>query len=219
MDKYDKHEAIGEGVHGAVYKGTCKETGRTVAIKKFKLGSSPGHDGLNSVAIREIKLLKELKSPHVVQLLDVVPRNKSLRLIFEYMPFDLERVIKDRHAPMSAADVKSYMRMILLGLSHIHERGVVHRDLKPNNLLIAPCGHVKLGDFGMAKLLHDADAGGRLTTQVSVPASALSAVCAWVCANHYRQLQLLFMCSSFLTAMIMLRGAATCLWSTDWCLC
>jgi cyclin-dependent kinase 7 len=70
MERYEKHEVVGEGTNGAVYRATCRATGRTVAIKKLWLGGPCG--GAAAAAEREVALLQELGGTHVVQLLDVV---------------------------------------------------------------------------------------------------------------------------------------------------
>ena len=92
-------------------------------------------------ALREIKILKELHSPHVVELVEVfISKERNLALVLEYMESDLEAVIKDTSLVLSPADVKAYMQMALQGLAACHAHNVMHRDVKPNNLLIATSG-------------------------------------------------------------------------------
>eukprot|EP00891_Asterochloris_glomerata_P005265 jgi/Astpho2/5265/fgenesh1_pm.00074_%23_26_t len=155
MDRYIKGEVLGEGTFGVVFKATHKETGQVVAIKKIRLGKAS--EGVNVTALREIKLLKELTCPNVVQLVDVFQHKQNLSLVFEYMETDLEIVIKDKSVNLSPPDVKAYLQMLLRGLGFCHSRWVLHRDVKPNNFLIAATGELKLADFGLARIFGSPD--------------------------------------------------------------
>ncbi|TVU19260.1 hypothetical protein EJB05_35399 [Eragrostis curvula] len=150
VDRYRKREVLGEGTYGIVFKATDTKTGQTVAIKKIRLGKYK--EGVNFTALREIKLLKELKDPNIIELIDCFPYKGNLHLVFEFMETDLEAVIRDRNIVLSPADTKSYVQMMLKGLAFCHKKWVLHRDMKPNNLLIGADGHLKLGDFGLARL-------------------------------------------------------------------
>lgn len=94
-------------------------------MKKIRLGNQK--EGVNFTALREIKLLKELNHPHIVELIDAFPHNGSLHLVFEYMQTDLEAVIRDRNIFLSPGDIKSYMLMTLKGLAYCHKKWVLHR--------------------------------------------------------------------------------------------
>jgi cyclin-dependent kinase 7 len=85
--------------------------------------------------------LKELHSPCTVELVDVfISKGRNLALVLEYMESDLEAVIKDSSLVLSPSDIKSYMQMALQGLAVCHAHNVIHRDIKPNNLLTATTG-------------------------------------------------------------------------------
>ncbi|XP_012893230.1 PREDICTED: cyclin-dependent kinase 3 isoform X3 [Dipodomys ordii] len=89
MDVFQKVEKIGEGTYGVVYKAKNRETGQLVALKKIRLDLET--EGVPSTAIREISLLKELKHPNIVRLLDVVHKEKKLYLVFEFLSQDLKK--------------------------------------------------------------------------------------------------------------------------------
>nr|XP_007160499.1 hypothetical protein PHAVU_002G326800g [Phaseolus vulgaris]ESW32493.1 hypothetical protein PHAVU_002G326800g [Phaseolus vulgaris] len=161
-DRYLKREVLGEGTYGVVYKAIDTHTGQTVAIKKIRLGKQK--EGVNFTALREIKLLKELKDPNIVELIDAFPHKGNLHLVFEFMETDLEAVIRDRNIFLSPADTKSYLQMTLKGLAFCHKKWVLHRDMKPNNLLIGSNGQLKLADFGLARMFGSPDR--RFTHQV-----------------------------------------------------
>ncbi|KAF3437230.1 hypothetical protein FNV43_RR19983 [Rhamnella rubrinervis] len=161
-DRYLKREVLGEGTYGVVYKAIDTKTGQTVAIKKIRLGKQK--EGINFTALREIKLLKELKDPNIIELIDAFPHKGNLHLVFEFMETDLEAVIRDRNIFLSPADTKSYLQMTLKGLSYCHKKWVLHRDMKPNNLLIGSDGQLKLADFGLARIFGSPDR--RFTDQV-----------------------------------------------------
>ncbi|XP_045670048.1 cyclin-dependent kinase 3 isoform X1 [Ursus americanus] len=109
-------------------------------------------EGVPSTAIREISLLKELKHPNIVRLLDVVHSEKKLYLVFEFLSQDLKKYMDS--APASELPlhlVKSYLLQLLQGVNFCHSHRVIHRDLKPQNLLINELGAIKLADFGLAR--------------------------------------------------------------------
>ncbi|KAF6023915.1 CDK1 [Bugula neritina] len=151
MEDYMKIEKIGEGTYGVVYKGKNKKTGKIVALKKIRLESE--EEGVPSTAVREISLLKELKHPNVVSLDDVLMQENKLYLVFEFLSMDLKNYLDTipKGQFMDAALVKSYMYQLLLGTLFCHQRRVLHRDLKPQNLLIDRNGTIKLADFGLAR--------------------------------------------------------------------
>jgi cyclin-dependent kinase 7 len=102
--------------------------------------------------VRELKLLQELRHPNIVRLLDVYVHKNDVNLVLEYLEGDLERVIRDGDLLLREEQVKHYMLMLLRGLEHCHRNWVLHRDIKPGNLLIAANGELKITDFGLAKV-------------------------------------------------------------------
>jgi cyclin-dependent kinase 7 len=150
MDRYIKGNRVGEGTYGVVYRATTKGTQDVVAMKKIKMQSIA--DGVSFTALREIKILREIHHPNVIGLVDVFAHKSNVYLIFDFMESDLEIIIKDRNVILSAADIKCYMKQLLLGVEALHNAWVLHRDLKPNNLLISSSGVLKLADFGLAKM-------------------------------------------------------------------
>eukprot|EP00877_Chromochloris_zofingiensis_P015176 jgi/Chrzof1/9912/Cz04g20170.t1 len=163
MDKYEKGVVLGRGTFGSVYKAVDNQTGKVVAIKKIDVGAT--QEGINVTSLREIKLLKELKSPYIVELLDVFPHKRKLTMVFEFMDSDLEAIIKARGSIiLSAANIKAYMQMLLKALDFCHTHWVLHRDVKPNNMLVSAKGDFKLADFGLARAFGSPDV--RLTNQV-----------------------------------------------------
>ncbi|CAD5125589.1 DgyrCDS13792 [Dimorphilus gyrociliatus] len=154
MDQYTILENIGEGAHGLVYKAKHIESGEVVAIKKVSLPKLDS--GIPNTALREIKTLQEIEeNDYVVKLRDVFPHSTSLVLVFDYMLSDLSEVIRNTERPLTESQIKSYILMLLKGVAFCHENNIMHRDLKPANLLISETGHLKLADFGLARLFRN----------------------------------------------------------------
>ncbi|KAH1292778.1 hypothetical protein KXW39_005811 [Aspergillus fumigatus] len=155
--KYVKDKKLGEGTYAVVYLGHLRnDPSSFVAIKKIKVNTEY-KDGLPMDAIREVKYLQELSHPNIIALHDVFSsKDQNLNLVLEYLPRgDLEMLIKDENIHYGVADVKAWMGMLARGVWFCHENFVLHRDIKPNNLLIASDGEVKLADFGLARSFAD----------------------------------------------------------------
>ncbi|KAI9840663.1 MAG: TFIIH complex serine/threonine-protein kinase subunit kin28 [Sclerophora amabilis] len=155
---YVKDRKLGEGTYAVVYLGHHRTDPKSlVAIKKIKV-ITDYKDGLNMSAIREVKYLQELSHPNIIALHCVFSsKNQNLNLVLEYLPLgDLEQLIRDsKGVDYGAADVKAWMGMLGRAVWFCHENFVLHRDIKPNNLLIAADGEVKLADFGLARAFSD----------------------------------------------------------------
>lgn len=150
MSKYQKLEKIGEGTYGLVYKARNRHTNEFVALKKIRLESLD--EGTPSTAVREISILKQLQHPNIVRLHEVVHTDASLTLVFEYLDQDLKNYL-DACGEKGIDDytVKSFLFQLLQGIAYCHKHRVLHRDLKPQNLLINMDGELKLADFGLAR--------------------------------------------------------------------
>jgi cyclin-dependent kinase 7 len=156
--RYVKGKKLGEGTYAVVYQGYLRSSPSTlVAIKKFKVQPSQQREGLNVDTVREIKYLQELSHPSIVGLLDVFStKDQNINMVIEYFPNgNLEQLIKDVSVTYGAADVKAWMGMLSRAIYYCHSNFVLHRDIKPNNLLIAADGEVKLADFGLARSFAD----------------------------------------------------------------
>ncbi|KAJ5665356.1 Negative regulator of the PHO system [Penicillium maclennaniae] len=155
MDKqqpssFQQLEKLGEGTYATVFKGRNRQTGEMVALKEIHLDSE---EGTPSTAIREISLMKELKHESIVSLYDVIHTENKLMLVFEFMDRDLKRYMDTRgdRGQLDPVTIKSFMHQLMKGIAFCHENRVLHRDLKPQNLLINKKGQLKLGDFGLAR--------------------------------------------------------------------
>lgn len=149
LNDFSKLEKIGEGTYGVVYKAQDKNLNRVVALKKIRLKKET--EGVPSTALREISLLKELNHPNIVQLEDVVYCDQKLYLVFEYLDLDLKKLLDKKQSGLSIRTAKSYLYQLLSGLAYCHSRCILHRDLKPQNLLVDTEGNIKLADFGLAR--------------------------------------------------------------------
>jgi cyclin-dependent kinase len=154
-----------------VYKARdLTQNGRIVALKKIRLEAED--EGVPSTAIREISLLKEMNDPNIVRLLNIVHADgHKLYLVFEFLDLDLKKYMealpvsdggRGKALPEgSTLDmarlglgkdmVKKFMAQLVEGIRYCHSHRVLHRDLKPQNLLIDRDGNLKLADFGLAR--------------------------------------------------------------------
>jgi cyclin-dependent kinase len=148
MEQYEKLEKVGEGTYGVVYKAQ-DSAGEIYALKTIRLEAED--EGIPSTAIREISLLKELQHPNIVRLCDVIHTERKLTLVFEYLDQDLKKLLDMVEAGLDAATTKSFLYQLLRGIAYCHQHRVLHRDLKPQNLLINREGALKLADFGLAR--------------------------------------------------------------------
>ncbi|KAG4428021.1 Cell division control protein 2, partial [Cadophora sp. M221] len=166
MENYKKLEKVGEGTYGVVYKAKdLLHDSRLVALKKIRLWNE--NEGIPGTAIREISLLKEMNNPNIVRLFNVVhASDHKLYLVFEFLDLDLKKYMESLPAANSGkgealptpsrhglgdAVVKKFMRQLCEGVQYCHGHRILHRDLKPQNLLIDRGGNLKLADFGLAR--------------------------------------------------------------------
>merc|ERR1711934_885742 len=148
-ERYEKLEKIGEGTYGVVYRAKDKESGDIVALKKVRMGNED--EGVPSTALREIALLKEIKHPNTVGLLDVESSESKLYLIFEFCDSDLKKYMNNIRGTLSAQLVKELMFQMVMGITYCHMHRLIHRDLKPQNILVDSHQVLKLADFGLAR--------------------------------------------------------------------
>jgi len=149
MEQYEKLEKVGEGTYGVVHKAQ-DSAGAIYALKTIRLEAED--EGIPSTAIREISLLKELQHPNIVKLCDVIHTERKLTLVFEFLDQDLKKLLDMSDPPgLDPQTTKSFLLQLLRGTSFCHQHRVLHRDLKPQNLLINREGFLKLADFGLAR--------------------------------------------------------------------
>ena len=157
--KYIKGKKLGSGQYADVFEAhLISDTRKLVAIKKIKVGPEVKEFGISYDSLREIKFLQELDHPNIIKLYAVFStKNQNLNLVLEHLPQgDLLKLIQDTQSiSYTPADIKSWMLMLQRAVYFCHANGVLHRDIKPNNLLIAANGEIKLADFGLARAMAD----------------------------------------------------------------
>jgi cyclin-dependent kinase 2 len=145
---YERTDKLGEGTYGIVFKARRLATSEVVAMKQIRLDHE--EEGVPSTAIREISLLKELNHPNIVKLLDVKCTQNSLYLIFEFVDMDLRQHLK-RKGVFWGKELKVGSLQLLDAVHFLHSHRILHRDLKPQNLLVDRNCRVKVADFGLAR--------------------------------------------------------------------
>ena len=156
LDRYEPVKVLGAGSYGKVIEAIDKTTKNKVAIKKV---NELFEDIVDSKRVlREITLLRFMKNQFIVELLDIEydKKNKNfdcIYLIFECLPSDLKKLIKSS-CFLTMDDVRMYIYHILCGLKYIHSCAVLHRDLKPGNILLDKNYQIKICDFGLARCVN-----------------------------------------------------------------
>lgn len=150
---YIRTEKVGEGTYGVVYKAKQVGTNKIVAMKKVRLDSED--EGVPATAIREISLLKEICHPNIVSLIETIYEETKLFLVFEFMDLDLRKYLDvvNKNKKLTQQQIQSFMFQILSGIDYCHARRILHRDLKPQNLLVDKNGVLKIADLGLGRTI------------------------------------------------------------------
>ncbi|KAM6973080.1 cyclin-dependent kinase-like 1 isoform 2-T2 [Aplochiton taeniatus] len=150
MEKYEKLAKIGEGSYGVVFKCRHRDTGQIVAIKKFV--ESEDDPVIKKIALREIRMLK-LKHVNLVNLLEVFRRKRRLHLVFEFCEQTVLNELDKYPRGVPEVQLKSIVWQTLQAVNFCHKHNCIHRDVKPENILLTKTGVIKLCDFGFARIL------------------------------------------------------------------
>ena len=146
--KYEVLGVVGEGAYGIVYKCKNKETGKYVAIKKFK---ETEDELVQKTMKRELKMLQQLKHENIVEFQESFTYKGNLFLVFEYCEKNLLEVLEESPEGLSPKLIKSFIYQMCKAIAYMHKNNMIHRDIKPENLLIDDKLNLKLCDFGFAR--------------------------------------------------------------------
>lgn len=157
---------LGEGGQAEVWLAEDLELGEPVAVKLFRPDLSPAS---RERLRREVRIGRSLGHPGLVRVFELIEVGDRLAIVMEWVPGGslVERL---EVGPLPTSEVVTVARQTLEALAHLHERQVVHRDVKPSNLLLAADGQVKLADLGLARNLSEASDVTRTATTVGTPA-------------------------------------------------
>ena len=151
LGKYIILEEIGRGGMGAVYKARDVELNRIVAIKVL----SPylvGEPHLVQRFMREARLAANLDHPNIVTIYDIGGEGGYYYFAMKYLAGRPLKEILAERAPLPLPDVVAIVRQLAAALDYAHEQNLIHRDVKPGNVIVGDDGHVTLTDFGLAKV-------------------------------------------------------------------
>ncbi len=153
--RYTLDREVGRGGMGAVWLGIDKVLGRQVALKRLGLAPGVGTPDLER-AEREARLAARLNHPHVVAIFDLVQEDRDHWLVMEYVEGMTLAELVRRDGSLTPDEAAPLLRQAAEALAAAHEAGIVHRDVKPSNILVSSEGQVKLSDFGIARAEQDA---------------------------------------------------------------
>ena len=143
-------EEIGDGGHAFVFRG--EDAGEVSAVKMLK-PSVAAEDSLDKRFVTEAEVLRQLNHPAIVGFRDYIHKNGYHYLVLEYMDGGSIDEILDTQGPIEPRYALPLFCRVAEGVIHAHEFGYIHRDLKPNNILLNRAGEAKVTDFGIAKVV------------------------------------------------------------------
>lgn len=171
LQKYEIKERLGKGAFAEVFRATNRSTKKDIAVKQIHLNSQDNIIDLMS----EINLLKALKHPNIVKYHGFVHKKDCLDIFLEYCDKgSLRDLYKSRKKINSLPvilekEIAKYIQQVLTGLEYLHQRGVVHRDIKAANILLTSEGIVKLADFGVSTKINISTVNLKQCTVVGTP--------------------------------------------------
>ena len=160
-ERYEVRQRLGAGAFGEVYRAHDRLLGRDVAIKRIRLESFADPAQLEDVKrrfLREAQVAARLRHPNIVTTHDIVSSPSTSFIVMELVSGETLQARLAARGRLRLGEALPVVEQIGRALDHAHASGVVHRDVKPANVMIEPSGAVKVMDFGIAK-----EAGGQLT--------------------------------------------------------
>ena len=162
---FQKIVKLGEGTYGKVYKVKLPDTEKVQYYALKKYASILFGEGMDITALREITILKEISHENIVKIHELFYGMKSLYIAYEYIDCELTKIIQPlNNDELPESLIKGLMLQMLKGLAEIHRYSVLHRDIKPQNLLVNKDGVLKIADFGFARFI--ASPGREMTAGV-----------------------------------------------------
>ncbi|OMJ81088.1 hypothetical protein SteCoe_18499 [Stentor coeruleus] len=155
-----KGEKIGSGAFGTVFRAIDTETADYFAVKCIPLKPYKDHScKLIKLIQKEVNILKTLNHPNIIKYYqtDLDIHNNEISIIIEYASNGNLQTFVSEFKPLSHKVLQRFTREILMALSYMHGKGIIHRDLKCSNILIAEDSSIKLSDFGLSKLIESDD--------------------------------------------------------------
>jgi eukaryotic-like serine/threonine-protein kinase len=163
--RYRLRERIGSGGMASVHTAYDEVLHREVAVKRLHTGSP--EDAADRL-VREAKLGAALNHPNLVTVYDALPDRDGVLIVMEYVAgHDLEHELQ--RGPLESGHALDVLGAVAAALDHAHEQNIVHRDVKPSNILLGADGEVKLADLGLARALEDTGITGAGVVMGSVP--------------------------------------------------
>ncbi|NLE70319.1 MAG: protein kinase [Clostridiales bacterium] len=158
MERYRLEEQIGEGGMASVYRALDLRTGHRVAVKFLRQELQANPEFLDRFR-REATAASRMSHHNIVNLLDIGDNPASPYLVFEFVDGKTLKDIITEHGQLPQGTSVQIAIRILSALRHAHEAGVIHRDIKPQNILVDKQGYIKVSDFGIARMVgtHTAD--------------------------------------------------------------
>ncbi|GAA5810221.1 hypothetical protein MFLAVUS_003640 [Mucor flavus] len=154
VSDFDYGDILGEGSYSTVLIGKDKRTGKQYAVKRLDKAHIVKNNKVKYVMI-ERDALSRMNHPGIVKLYWTYKDNRSLYFVLDLARSGELYTYVRRLAPFDLDTTKFYAAEILLAIEHIHERGVIHRDIKPENILLDDNMHIKVTDFGSAKIIDE----------------------------------------------------------------
>ncbi|ESO05802.1 hypothetical protein HELRODRAFT_77258 [Helobdella robusta] len=147
MDTFHILELIGKGSFGKVYRGRKRCSGSNVALKFISKVGRKDKDIINLK--KEIEIMKNISHPYIVNLIDSFETPREVIVVTELAEGDLFQVLEDDNI-LHISEIQTIAKQLVLALNYLHANRILHRDMKPQNILLAN-GNVKLCDFGFAR--------------------------------------------------------------------
>jgi len=155
---------IGEGAYARVFLGMNADTGEHMAIKQVTLLGGHEHEKKRLEAVsalqREIEVMKLLQHENIVKYLGTETTDDRLNIFLEYVPGGSIAQLISNFGPLEETVVRKFTRQIVVGLDFLHDKGIVHCDIKGGNILVTEDGIIKLADFNSSKQLGNIAGGG-----------------------------------------------------------
>jgi len=157
-------DVIGEGAYGQVYKALNMDSGQFVAIKHINLKNAHLNRSIDIKGLcQEIEVYQQLEHENIVKYIGAKMEKDSIYIYMEYMCGGSLASLLQQYGPFEEKVIKKFTKQVVLGLDYLHEKGIVHRDVKGGNIMSDGSGNVKLADFGAAKILENIQGFSNLT--------------------------------------------------------